>query len=187
MKANRSFRKTSSRRALRGISITSVLIGLVVAAIFTKTIYDQFHDSNRKTRIDAASNEIVSMISEAQRVYGASNQYGSVTTAYAVKGGVVPSRLRVAGTDTAQNTYNGAITFAPATITTANDSLTLGYGGVKNVDCQDIVLTISNLTRRIDVGTATPKANDSSVVMATLAAACDSSDTVDLKFTFGRQ
>lgn len=186
MKSNRiSF--TRRQNTQRGVSIISVLLGLVISAAVVSVVFNQFQDAQRKARIEAATAEVSTMIAEAQKTYGTANQFGAVTTAVAVRGGVVPARLRIAGTNTAQNKYNGAITFAPATITTANDSLTLGYANVTNVDCQDVVLSLAPLTRRINVGTAIPKANDAPVNVATLATACDSAATVAIQFTFGRQ
>lgn len=181
----KSIRRIKSSQ--RGVGVISVLLGLVIAAGVVAVVYDQFTDSQRKSRIEAAQSEIATMITEAQKIYGSTNTYGSVTTAIAVQGTVVPERLRVAGTNTAQNKYNGAITFAPATITTANDSLSLGYAKVSRADCQDVVLSVDRLARRIVVGAATPKANDAPINMGTLASACDAAPTNDLQITFGRQ
>lgn len=173
--------------AQRGVSIISVLLGLVISASVVAVVFQQFQDSQRKARIEAATSEVATMIAEAQKTYGTANQFGAVTTAIAVQGGVVPARLRIAGTNTAQNKYNGAITFAPATITTANDSLTIGYANVTNVDCQDLVLSMAPLTRRVNVGAAAVKPNDAPVNVATLATACDATPTAAIQFTIGRQ
>lgn len=177
----------STRKQQRGAGIVSVLLGLVIAAGLAAVIYDNFSDSKRKTRIEAAASEIVTMVSQSQKTYGNANQFGAVTTAVAVSGGVVPGRLRVAGTSTAQNTYNGAITFTPTTITTANDSLTLGYGGVNNVDCQELVFASEKLMRSVSVGSTAVKPADGVVDVGLLTTECDRSDKVDISFTFGRQ
>lgn len=170
----------------RGVSIVSVLLGLVISAGVLAVVYSQYQDSQRKARIEAATSEIVGMIAEAQKLYGTANQFGAVTTAVAVQGGVVPPRLRIAGTNTAQNRYNGAITFAPATITSANDSLTLTYNSVTNIDCQDIILSTERLTRRVAVGATVVKPNDGVVNVATMATSCDAAATANVAFTFGR-
>ena len=185
MKANRKFNR-QFKASQRGVSIVTVLLGLVISAGVLSVTYDQYQDSQRKARIEAATAELTSMISEAQKTYGNPNQYGAVTTAVAVQGGVVPPRLRIAGTDTAQNRYNGAITFTPATITSANDSLTLGYENVTSIDCQDLILTIDRLTRRIAVGATVVKHNDGVVNVATMATACDAAATANIAYTFGR-
>lgn len=182
-----TLRLSSIKHAQKGVSMISVLLGLVIAAVVTITIYDQYTDAQRKTRVETATSEIASMIAESQKVYGAANQYAAVTTAVAVQGGVVPARLRIPGTNTAQNKYNGAVTFAPATVTTPNDSLTLGYSNVRREDCQDVVMSVQNLTRGIQVAAQPAKPNDGVVNVATLSTACDSAATVDVQFTFGRQ
>lgn len=170
----------------RGVSIISVLLGLVIGAGVLAVAFNQFQDAQRKSRIEAANSEIATMIAEAQKLYGTANQYGAVTTAIAVQGGVVPERLRVAGTNTAQNRYNGAITFTPSTITTANDSLALGYANVSSIDCQDLILTAEPLTRRIEVAGTVVKPNDGAINIGTMSAQCDSADTVNLTIVFGR-
>lgn len=179
-------RQAAGRRHQRGVSIISVLLGLVIAAAVAAVVYNQYTDSQRKARIEAAQAEIAGMIASAQKLYGNTNQYGAVTTAIAVRSGIVPERLRVAGTTNAQNRYNGAITFAPATITTANDSLTLGYAAVDREDCQDLVLGSIGLVRRIAVGATDVKPADLPVNIATLSTACDAAATSALNLTFGR-
>lgn len=180
--------RNGSRRASRqrGASIISVLLGLVITAAVVAVIYNQYTDSQRKARVEAAQAEIASMIAAAQKLYGNVNQYGAVTTAIAVQSGVIPARLRVGTTSTAQNLYNGPITFAPATITTASDSLTLGYGAVRKEDCQDLVLGSAGLVRSATVGTTSVKPADQPVVLATLGTACDAAASSAINLTFGR-
>lgn len=177
----------SLRRNQRGVSVMSVLLGLVIAAGVTAVVYDQFSDSQRKSRIEAATAEISAIVAETQKVYGATNTYGALTTAIAVQSGVIPARLRVAGTNTAQNKYNGALTMAPATITTANDSVVLTYSNVARADCMDVAMSSDRLARRIVIGAATPKAADAAINVGTLATACDAAATANLAIAFGRQ
>ncbi|WP_162571590.1 type 4 pilus major pilin [Variovorax sp. SRS16] len=185
-----SFRNRILRRATsgqqRGVSVMSVLLGLAIAAAVAAVIYNQYNDSKRKSRIEAAQSEIATIIAGVQKLYGNANQYGAVTTAIAVQSGVVPTRLRVAGTNTAQNVYNGVIEFTPATITSPNDSMTVTYGGVRQEDCQDLVLGSDTMTRRMAVGATVVKAADVAVDVSALAQACDSNSTNDINFTFGR-
>ncbi|MCR6481018.1 hypothetical protein NU688_33010 [Variovorax sp. ZS18.2.2] len=179
-------RRIGSAARQRGASIIGVLLGLVITAAVSAVLYNLYTDSQRKARIEAAQAEMTSMIAGSQKLYGNANQYGAVTTAIAIQSGVVPGRLRVPGTNTAQNRYNGAITFTPTTITTANDGLILGYANVNREDCQDLVLGIDTLARRIAVGATTVKPNDAPVNVATMSTACDATATVALNIAFGR-
>lgn len=188
---NSSFtRATRSSRGARhgqgGFSMVAMLLSLVIGAILVGVVYSQFGDSTRKARIENAQSEIATMIAGSQKLYGNTNQYGAVTTAIAVRSGVVPARLRVGTTTTAQNIYNGAITFTPATLTTTNDSMVLGYAAVRREDCQDLVLGSDSLTRRIAVGATDVKPADAPVNIATLATACDAAASTAINFTFGR-
>lgn len=185
------FRNSSSTdrapgRAQRGVTIIQALLALVVGAILGAVGLNMYVDAQRKVRLEAAQSDISTMISEAQKLYGSTNQYGALTTAIAVRSGVVPSRLRVAGTTTAQNRYNGPITFGPATVTTTNDSAVMVYGQVNKEDCQALVMGSSALSRRIAVASTEVKPADQQTNIAALATACDAEDFVDLSFTFGR-
>ena len=170
----------------RGFGMVAMLLSLVIGAILVGAVYSQYTDSTRKARIEKAQAEIATMIAETQKLYGSANQYGAVTTAIAVRSGVVPARLRVGTTATAQNSYDGAITFAPATLSTTNDAIVLGYGSVRREDCQDLVLGSDGLTRRISVGATDVKPADGTVNIATLATACDAAATTAINFTIGR-
>ena len=171
----------------RGMSMMSVLLGLVIAGLLAVVIFNQFTDSQRKARIEAATSEITTLIADSQKTYGVSNQYPNVTTAIAVQGGVIPARLRDAGANTAHNYYNAALTLDPATITTAGDALVLGYAGVRQSDCQDLVLAIDPLVAAIDVNAVNVKPAGGALALATLATQCDSAAAVPVTFTFGRQ
>lgn len=184
---NRTSHSKLTRRGQRGVSVMSVLLGMVIAAGVAAVAFDQFTDSQRKSRIAAATSEIATIVTEAQKVYGTGNQYGNVTTAIAVQGNVIPARLRVAGTNTAQNKYNGAIALAPATITTANDSLILTYSNVPQADCMDVAMAADRMIRRLVIGANTPKAADAAMNVGTLATSCDAAATANLAFAFGRQ
>ncbi len=175
---------TMTAKKQRGVSILSVLLGLVVAGIFGVIMYDNFNDSRKKAKVEAASGEIATMIASAQRSYGKTNQYPAVTTALAVQGGVIPARLRIAGTNTANNTYAGAITFTPTAVA---DNLTLGYANVDAADCQDIVTSVEQLAVGISVDANVVKVPGAPINFAALAPACDAAAFVALNFTFGRQ
>lgn len=188
MKNNRKFssRTASSRRHQGGWSILQVLLGLVVLGVFVTVAVDQYQSSNRKGRIEGATQEFIDIAGTAQKNYGQSNQYGSVTTAIAIQGGVVPLKRRNKGTNTANNIYNGAITFAPATINTANDGLSITYANVTGSDCQQLVQNTSNLARQIFIGATQVMPTDGDVNLATLSTTCDATAAVDVRWVIGR-
>lgn len=188
MKATSIMKKmsTNSRKSQRGMSIVQVMFGLLVAGLFLVVAVGQFQDSMKKQRIETATQEITQIIATAQKNYGYANQYGDVTTAIAVQGGVVPQARRNEGTNTANNNYNGAITFAPATINTANDSLAITYNTVQGGDCQQLVQNTQSLTRQVFIGSTQVKQTDSPVNLASLSSACDASTTVNIRWVIGR-
>lgn len=181
----RNLRRPTGPRHEGGF-IVGLLLGVMVASIIAIVAYDQYSISSRKTRIETAVSQITTITASAQKVFGPDNQFGDVTTAIAVQANVVPASLRIAGTGTAQNTYDGAITFTPDSITAANDSLAMGYAHVRRADCYEIVGQVQRLYRRIVVGATTVKPNDGVLDVSALGTACDSSATSDLTFVFGR-
>ena len=187
MKTHFTFNMKASRKsAQHGASIVSVMLGILVGGLMLVVAVNQFQDANKKTRIETATQEAVQIFSTAQKNYGFANQYGQVTTAIAVQGGIVPEARRNAGTNTANNNYNGAITFAPATINTANDALAITYANVRGSDCQQLVQNTESLTRQVFIGSTQVKATDSPVTLSALSTACDASSSVTLKWVIGR-
>ncbi|MDP9902403.1 type 4 pilus major pilin [Variovorax ginsengisoli] len=176
----------SNRKKNSGNAILGVLLSLVITAILIAVAYNMYTDSQRKARVEAATGEISTIIAGTQKLYGNANQYASVTTDIAVRSGIIPARLRVAGTNTAQNRYNGNITFQPQTITSTSDSMLVSYTNVLREDCQDIVLSAVPYSRRIAVDSTTVKANDANIDISALAGACDAADHVALNIVFGR-
>lgn len=173
-------------RKQRGMSIVQVMFGILVGSLFLYVAVTQYQDSMKKSRIETASQEVIQMIASSQRVYGFSNQYGQVTTAIAVKGGIVPEHRRNAGTDTAQNNYNGTITFAPETINTTSDSLNITFNNVRPADCQQLVQTTESLARKILVNSTEVKPADGVTNLSALSTSCDQSSPVSVSWVIAR-
>ena len=179
--------KQFAKKYQRGISVISVLLGLVIASVFAYIMYAQFTDSQRKARIEGANSEVATLIANTQKVFGAGGQYGSLETdglKLAIEAGVIPQRM-VANSTTAKNTYNADIDMTgDGTAQTG----TLTYP-IRGEDCLDVVVTNDSLTTAITVGSDAVKSVGSPLNMANAAGACagvDSAANVDVEFTFGR-
>lgn len=179
--------KTKFASTQRGISVISVLLGLVIASVFAYIMYAQFTDSQRKARIEGANSEVATLIANTKKVFGAGGQYGELETGgltLAIQAGVVPERM-VASDTTANNTYNAAIAM---TGDATEQTGTLTYP-VRGEDCVDVVVTNDSLTTSISVAGTEVKPDGGTLNMATASAQCasvDSSATADVDFTFGR-
>lgn len=182
-----SNRAPSARQKQRGLSILGALFALVIGALLTIVTVNAFQDSQRKTRVSAALQDIQTMTSDLQKNYGSANQYGALTTAGAVQTGIVPPRLRVTGTTTANNSYNGAITFLPDTITVANDTAVMTFANVPQSDCADLVFGSEQLARRVTVGATVVKVADAVLQPVLLGTACDAAAPVSIAFAIGRK
>jgi hypothetical protein len=162
----------------------TMLVGgiLIVAAILF------FTDNMRKTSVSANVQQLQMIAGTAKSTYGARNEYGSVTTAVAVRGHVIPTDLRDGTNPTATNSFGSAITVVPATTGTggANDALSLSWGNVPAVQCSDIVTSVASSMRRIAVAGTDVKPLDSPLNIATLTSQCETADNVAITFVIGR-
>lgn len=193
MKSNTSFTQSVRRNGTtpvlapqKGLSLVPILLSLVIIGAVTAVTFAVFGDASRKPIIEQATSDIATIVANSKKVYGTANQYANVTTAIGVQGNIVPGRLRIPGTNTAQNNYNGAITLAPATVTSANDSLAIGFARIAREDCQDVISTVEPLMRGITIGGVAVKPNDGQLNLATLSTQCDAALNVDAVFTIGR-
>lgn len=176
-----------SRKGQLGLSILGALLALVIGALLTIPIVNAFLDSQRKTRVEANLQDMRTIIADVQRNFGTSNQYGGLTTAVAVQANVIPARLRVTGSNTAQNSYNGDIQFSPASVTVANDATAMRWSRVPRADCADLVYGIEQLARGVYVVGVAVKPNDGVIDTAAIAAQCDSAAEVPLDVLIGRK
>lgn len=176
-----------SRKGQLGLSILGALLALVIGALLTIPVVNAFLDSQRKTRVEANLQDMRTIIADVQRNFGNTNQYAKLTTAIAVQSSVVPQRLRVTGTNTAQNSYNGDITFTPTTVTVANDSTTMRWNRVPRADCADISLGIEQLARGITVTSNSVKPNDGVIDAGLVGAACDAGAEATIDVVIGRK
>jgi hypothetical protein len=176
-------------RCQRGLSILSSLFGLVIGALFTVVIVNAFLDSQRKARVEVNVTDIQTIVTNAKRTFGVKNQYGLLGHASAVESGVVPARLRRAGTKFADNQYGGFIGFYTSGIDRPFDAFVLSFNGVPQSDCADIVFATESLARRVDVttfGGGNVKPSDGVLDVALLATQCESGDRVNILLYIGQ-
>ena len=176
-----------TRKGQLGLSILGALLALVIGALLTIPVINAFLDSQRKTRVENNLQDMRTIIADAQRNFGTANQFGAMTTAAAVQSSVIPQRLRVTGTNSANNSYNGAIGMNGGSITVTNDTGTMVWNNVPKDDCSDLVFGIEQLTRGVVVGGAIVKPNDGLLNAAALAGACDAAAVSAIQMNFGRK
>lgn len=179
--------KATTFKSQRGVTVVELTIVLIVGALLAAAAVFGFQTNQRRNEIKDNTTAIIEISAELQRKFGINNQYGAVTTAIAVQSRSIPQYMRVTGTDTANNSYGGAITAAPVTLTTTNDAIALTWSNVPQSQCVDLVLGAQNMARRIRVaGTAVKATDTAQTVAATLATQCETADRVDIIFDVGR-
>jgi Tfp pilus assembly protein PilE len=169
----------------------SVELGLVllVVAILIVGAVALYSNNLRQTSIGSNITDIQNIASVAKANYGNSNQYGSVTTAIAVRSHIVPATLRNGNLATATNKFGTAITFVSANGTGTNDLLTLTWGNVPSSQCAEIVTGSEGSMRRITVAGTVVKPLDGKLAVDTLSTACEantSDGNVVVLFDIGR-
>lgn len=179
--------KVHPNKAQRGATsielglVLLIIIGLIVAAVWG------FRENKRRTSVNENTQQLLHISSNMITKYGKPGRYADVTTAVAVRGGVIPANLRDGNAETATNAFGGAIAVTPQSLTGANDSMQLAWPAVVSNQCSDIVSNVVGEFRRIDVGGATVKPDNGQLDIAALEAACDAGDdTIDLTFFIGR-
>lgn len=183
---NRSKRGLKHPRLQRGDFLVSLTIALIIVAIIGGSAFVYLKENTRKNEINESVTKVGATAGALRKSFGINNQYGSVTTAVAVKARVIPEDQRIPTTDTAQNIYGGLVTVAPVTLTQANDAVALTWNNVPVAQCSDIVLGTAGVARSISVAGTTVKAVDGTVNIATLTTQCDVAAPVAIIWNVGR-
>lgn len=175
------------RHALqRGISMLELSLVLIVVAIVLAGVYFGFSQNQRRVEVSENISVVSEIISTMQARFGKTNQYANVTTAVAVQTRAFPENLRIGVTNTAQNSYGGLITVAPATCVSANDCVTLTWAGVPRPQCSEVIIGTQQYVRRVQIGVNDIKPLDGALNLALLATTCDGAGPHTIAYTFGR-
>ena len=169
-----------------GDFIVSLSIALIIIAVISIAAFIAFRDDTRKNEMTATVQNVIKTSGLLRANFGVNNSYGDVTTAIAVQARAIPESQRIAGTTTAQNSYGGAVTVVPATLTQTNDAAALSYMNIPSHSCAEIVIGSQNVARRISVGGTVIKPTDGVLGIAALTAACDTGVPVEVIWTIGR-
>lgn len=183
-KINRMSRKTLRSQA--GDFIVSLSIALIIIAVISIAAFIAFRDDTRKNEMTSTVQHVIKTAGLLRANFGVNNMYNAITTAVAVQARVIPEDQRIPGTTTAVNSYGGAVTVVPATLTQANDAAALSYMNIPSHSCAEIVLGSQHQARRIAVGGTVIKPTDGVVGIAALTAACDTGVPVEIIWTVGR-
>lgn len=173
----------------RGAFSVDLGMALLIAAILTVAAVAAYSNNLRKSSISANITDIQNIASVAKANYGTTNQYGSITTAVAVRSHIVPAQLRDGAAATATNAFGSPITFAAANGTGTNDLLTLTWGNVPSSQCAEIVTGSVGSMRRITVAGTVVKPLDGALAIDTLSTACEANTAdgnVTVLFDIGR-
>jgi prepilin-type N-terminal cleavage/methylation domain-containing protein len=178
--------KEHGARKQRGMSMLELSVVLVVVALIGAAVYAGLQSNSRRVELQDNQNLVTEISAELQKKFGKTNTYGAVTTALAVQSRAIPDQLRIPGTTTAQNSYGGAITVTPVTLTQVNDAALVTWNNVPQAQCMDLVIGTERGARRVQVAGAVVKPTDGALAVATLAAQCESAGTVAVAYSVGR-
>jgi type II secretory pathway pseudopilin PulG len=174
------------RMAQRGLSMVELALVLIVASLILAAAFYGFSQQQRQVEIQENQGSISKIVSSLQAMYGKTGTYGAVTTEIALQSRAIPPNLRIGTGATAQNSYGGVVAVAPVTCVTANDCMTLSWGGVSPNQCAELILGVQSFLRRVQIGAVEIKALDGVLNQVTLSTTCDGAGPHNLIFTFGR-
>lgn len=174
-----------SRMSQRGFGLVELSLVLIVVAIAMYAGYMAFASNSRSVELQANTGAVTTTAAELQKKFGKTNKYASVTTALSVRSRAISEDLRIPSTDTAQNSYGGAITTAPANCSGTADCVDLVWSNVPEDQCIDIVVGTERVARAVNVGTTAVKPLDGTLDMAALSAQCNSG-AVNVTYRIGR-
>lgn len=178
---------TSTRRQA-GFTLIELGLVLAIVALALGGVILGFQTHKNNNTKNLSIQYITYISSNAKQLFGQAGAYGDVNTEIAVRSGMIPRELRVAGTNTANNPYGAPITVTPGNGTGANDLLVLGWGNVPGVEaCNSIVRAVERDLRRVVVAGTTVKPLDGVLNTANLTTACDvANGVVALELAIGR-
>lgn len=114
-----------------------------------------------------------------------SNTFTGVTLAALVNNNCFPESVSTGkGTAgaSANNVFGAAYVVAPATVSVANDAVSITSANVPSASCNAVVKTVASIASTITVGTTQVKAVGAGVQDAALATACTATATVSIAF-----
>jgi type IV pilus assembly protein PilA len=134
------------------------------------------------TKVNNEIGEIKTIIANVQRQYSGKSNYATATLTDIIALKSMPDERKASAT-TAVNRWSGAITMAPATITTANDSIRYSSAGVPEYECTQIVPQVEGSLTRVAVAGTDVKAAGGQLNQTTLGTQCAGGNvTIDYYF-----
>ena len=180
-------RITHWRRRVRGFALLELTVAIILVSLLGAGAMYAYQQNLRRTETRENAQLIIETAAELQKNFGATNQYGTVTTAIAVQSRSVPPQLRDAGANTATNSYGGAITAAVVQLSVPNDSVALQWGNVPQAQCAALVQAAHQVARRVRVNAVVVKAIDAPAPdPALLVANCEGAQRVPVIFDIPR-
>lgn len=177
-----------SRKAVasqRGFGLVEMSLVLIIVAIALAVGYQAYQSNTRSVELQSNTGAVTQTAAELQKKFGKTNKYGDATTAVAVRSRAIPQELRVGTGDTAQNSYGGNITVAPANCSGTNDCVDLTWSNVPEAQCIDLVISTEQVARSVVVGGAAVKPLDGGLDVASLSNQCNSG-AVSVVYRIGR-
>jgi Tfp pilus assembly protein PilE len=178
-----------THRRMRGFALAEFGFALLIAGVLMVAAVYAYNLNSKRASIKTNVSQIQSIAATAKASYGQGNRYGSVTTAVAVQGHIVPDELRDGNAATASNAFGGAITFAAGTGTGANDLLVFPWANTPASQCNEIVTGTESSMRRVAIAGTDVKPLDGPLNVVTLTTQCEvngASGNVVITFYVGR-
>lgn len=136
------------------------------------------------TKVNSEIGEIKTIAANVQRQYSGKSSYATATLTDMIALKSIPDERKLTAT-TAANRWSGAITLAPATLNTANDSIKYTSAAIPEYECTQIVPQVEGSLLRVAVAGTDVKALGGQLNQTTLGTQC-AGGNVSIDYYFGK-
>jgi prepilin-type N-terminal cleavage/methylation domain-containing protein len=172
------------KKLVRGMTLVEVSIVLIIVGIIGALMFAILPSLMASAKARNETELLRTVINSVHKLRSNKPNFAGVDTALVVSSGVVPSAM-VNGTSIV-NQQAGTITIAAATVTTANDAVTMTSTNYSDALCKELAVNMESAVARIAVNGTEVKAVNAVLNDAGLFAACTgNANSVAFTFTKG--
>lgn len=173
---------TRMARNQKGFTLVELMLVVVLGGAIIATVIIAAPRVKAGIQADKDMNTIPDIMANVQGHYSLKPSFNGLTNTIANSYKLIPDDMN-GGAGTITNRYGGAVTLAPATVTAADDSFSISYGGVPSRVCLKVVPQLSPQFLNVSVNGTVVKATGGALNETTAATQCNSTEANTLFFT----
>lgn len=181
-----SSKRFPSLATQKGFGLLELGLALLVIAVLGIYAYGQYASAREETQAQSEVADITSYWAKSQERYANQRNYTGLTTVALIQSNVFPASMILVPSVSVINKYQGNVTAAASTLTTADDGVDFTVSGYSTPGCSSVVPKVSNGARRITIGGTVVKPLDGQLDIAALGTQCSASPVGAVVYSIGR-